>query len=74
MVLILVIIAQVLGKSVINKIWAYFCTIQIYLMFKSYHSQKWPANIDLMFTQTDSLINLSSLPKEDIKEFVLKKG
>jgi len=38
MVLVVALVFQILGKQVLNKVWAYLCTLQIYLLFRSYHS------------------------------------
>jgi len=72
-ILILLIIAQILGKSLIKRVWSLFCSLQIILLTESLKSAQ-PPNLTVFRTEIQNVLELNAIPKEDIKAWSVSHG
>jgi len=72
-ILILLIIAQILGKSLIKRVWSLFCSLQIILLTESLKSAQ-PPNLTVFRTEIQNVLELNAIPREDIKAWSVSRG
>ena len=65
--LILAIIGQKLGKTILKICWPFFTGLQILLLSENYTGIKLPANIKILHDSVNSILKLEALPKKAIK-------
>jgi len=72
-ILILLIIAQILGKSLIKRVWSLFCSLQIILLTESLKSAQ-PPNLTVFRTEIQNILELNAIPREDIEAWSVSHG
>ena len=72
-ILILLIIAQILGKGLIKRVWSLFCSLQIILLTESLKSAQ-PPNLTVFRTEIQNTLELNAIPREDIKAWSVSRG
>ena len=71
--LVLLLLMQFLGKSVIKKLYPLFHALQILLTIGSYTQILLPQNVISVIQGTDGILKLDAFPKEKVKNWALSR-
>jgi len=73
-IIICLLLAQFVGKSILKKIWNCFLLLQLVMVIVQNNRQSYPANVLMVIDGLSGTLELNALPKDDIKKFVLSSA
>jgi hypothetical protein len=65
-VVIGILIAQIVGKSLIKQVWSCFLALQLVLAIMNENREMYPANVLMIMDGLSGTLELNALPKDEI--------
>jgi hypothetical protein len=69
-IIILIVLGQLLGKSLIKKLWSYFLCLQVALVTYENNRSNYPPNIAMSLDTISGILSLGLFPKDLLIEKV----
>jgi hypothetical protein len=69
-IIILIILGQLLGKSLIKKLWSYFLCLQVALVTYENNRSNYPSNLAMSLDTISGILSLGLFPKDLLIEKV----
>ena len=63
-------VIQIVAKKVITYVWLYYCSLQLVLLLAKRSNMVPPASVEVVIDAISGIVNLSSLDKHKIADFL----
>ena len=71
-VMVVTVIAQFLGKSVIKRLWSSFLVVQLLTAVYFHNKEHYPANASQIYDSIKNVLEMSALPKDQILDYIFQ--